>query len=75
MRTRQHAVLSEDGRYRYRLSRTWASPGPPCAFIGANPSTADATADDPTVRKMTALAKLMGLLRPAGGQRRRLPGN
>ena len=60
MRTRQHAVLSEDGQYRYRLSRTWASPGPPCAFIGANPSTADATADDPTVRKMTALAKLWG---------------
>ena len=60
MRTRKHAVLSEDGSYRYRLSRTWASPGPPCAFIGANPSTADATADDPTVRKMTALAKLWG---------------
>ena len=60
MRTRQHAVLSKDGRYRYRLSRTWASHGKPCAFIGANPSTADATTDDPTVRKMTALAQRWG---------------
>ena len=54
------AVLSDDGRYRYRLTRRWASTGRPCAFIGANPSTADATTDDATVRKMSALAQRWG---------------
>lgn len=57
MHTRQHALLSEDGLHRHRLSRTWASHDKPSAFIGANPSTSDAATDDPTIREMTALAQ------------------
>lgn len=45
------AVLSDCGRYRYRLDRTMGWPGPVFAFFGINPSTADASIDDATVRK------------------------
>lgn len=45
------AVLSECGRYRYRLDRAIAETGPTYAFFGVNPSTADASIDDATVRK------------------------
>lgn len=47
------AVISECGRYRYRLDRD-VDPllgGPVYAFFGINPSTADASLDDATVRK------------------------
>lgn len=39
-----------DGEYRYSLWRCWA-PGDPMVFIMLNPSTADATLDDPTIRR------------------------
>jgi hypothetical protein len=45
--------------FRYRLWRTWAA-GPRVVFIGLNPSTADATADDPTVRRCVGFAKAWG---------------
>lgn len=45
------AVVSECGRYRYRLDRRIDKPGPVVAFFGVNPSTADATAEDATTRK------------------------
>lgn len=45
------AVLSSCERYRYRLDRRISSRGPVYAFFGINPSTADATIDDATVRK------------------------
>jgi len=47
---RGDAVFSEDGRYR-PLMRRWlgdAFPGRYLLFIGMNPSTADATVNDPT---------------------------
>lgn len=47
------AIISECGKYRYRLDRD-VSPvfgGPVYAFFGVNPSTADASIDDATVRK------------------------
>jgi hypothetical protein len=50
------AVLSEDGRYRYRLDRTWHSGGR-VLFVMLNPSTADATVDDPTIRRCIGFAK------------------
>ena len=48
------AVLSECGLYRYRLDRNVCEPyegSKVFAFFGVNPSTADATLDDATVRK------------------------
>jgi hypothetical protein len=54
------AVLSSDGKYRYFLSRTWNEGGKVIAFIGLNPSTADATHDDPTIRRCTRFAKDWG---------------
>jgi hypothetical protein len=45
------AVISPCGLYRYRLERTVAKEGPVYAFFGINPSTADASIDDATVRK------------------------
>lgn len=53
------AVLSECGKYRYRLSRRWGD-GATCMFIMLNPSTADATEDDPTIRRCIAYAKSWG---------------
>lgn len=54
------AILSPCGTYRYRLERTVAMEGPVYAFFGVNPSTADATADDATVRKWTGFVKRWG---------------
>jgi hypothetical protein len=45
----QSAVISDDGVYRYQLTRTWDPESPELAWIMLNPSTADALADDPTV--------------------------
>lgn len=53
----QLAVLSQDGRYRYFLSRNLNFEGPIVVFIGLNPSTADATHDDPTIRRCMSFAK------------------
>ncbi|ELZ96619.1 DUF1643 domain-containing protein [Haloferax sulfurifontis] len=57
---RSDAVLSDDGTYRYRLSRTWDADKPTVAFVMLNPSTADATDDDPTIRRCLGFAKEWG---------------
>lgn len=54
------AKISKDGQYRYWLSRTWGDSGKVIAFIGLNPSTADATQDDPTIRRCINFAKSWG---------------
>lgn len=54
------AVISSDGTYRYFLSRNWGRDGRRIAFIGLNPSTADATNDDPTIRRCVGFAKAWG---------------
>jgi len=54
------AVISGDGKYRYFLARRWGSTGKTVAFIGLNPSTADATLDDPTIRRCVGFAKFWG---------------
>lgn len=54
---RTSAVMSADGVYRYELCRTWDTGLPPLWFIMLNPSTADALADDPTIRRCVAFAK------------------
>lgn len=46
-----------EGRpYRYSLTRRWAD-GPAMLFIALNPSTADETANDPTVTRMMGFAR------------------
>ena len=57
------AVLSADGVYRYRLWRVWDPDRLPTAFVMLNPSTADASADDPTIRRCAGFARSWG----AGG--------
>jgi hypothetical protein len=54
------AIISPCGRYRYRLERTVAMEGPVYAFFGINPSTADASVDDATVRKWIGFTKKWG---------------
>jgi hypothetical protein len=56
------AVLSDDGVYRYWLSRSKRDPSPGFVthnavnFIMLNPSTADASLDDPTIRRCMGFA-------------------
>lgn len=54
------AVCSPCGGYRYTLTRTWDAAGPTVLFIGLNPSTADATEDDPTIRRCIGFARDWG---------------
>lgn len=53
------ARFSEDRLHRYELWRRWAD-GPYCQFIGLNPSTADETLDDPTIRRCIRFAQDWG---------------
>ena len=46
------AVLSEDGQYRYLLTRIWDRTRKPLVVVMLNPSTADAFTDDPTIRRL-----------------------
>lgn len=58
-----YAEFSECGRYRYDLCRMLGDSSKierRIAFIGLNPSTADATTDDPTVRRCWRFAKQWG---------------
>ena len=57
---RRDAIFSEDRKYRYILSRIWDETKPTVLFIGLNPSTADETEDDPTIRKCINFAKTWG---------------
>jgi hypothetical protein len=57
---RQWAELSDDGRYRYLLGRQWDESLPKCVFLMLNPSTADATENDPTIRRCIRFARDLG---------------
>lgn len=63
------AVLSADGVYRYELWRMVPLPlgedRGTVAFCMLNPSTADATLDDPTIRRCTYFARRWGYSRLA----------
>lgn len=50
------AALSQDGVYRYELTRRWG-PGVLLRWVMLNPSTADASVDDPTIRRCCGFAK------------------
>lgn len=57
------AEFSLDRRYRYWLQRAWQPAGKTLAVIGLNPSTADESANDPTVAKCMVWAQRMGFAR------------
>jgi len=57
----REAKFSEDGRNRYWLSRIWDVNKPCIAFIGLNPSTANAEKDDPTIRRVISFATKWGI--------------
>lgn len=57
---RKGAVLSECGRYRYRLTRVWDAALPVAHWVMLNPSVADATIDDPTIRRVVGFSKAWG---------------
>lgn len=54
------ATFSPCERYRYTLWRTWDAALPSVAFVGLNPSTADANFDDPTIQSCQRLARAWG---------------
>lgn len=58
------AVFDSSRReYRYLLTRIWNPAVPPVVYVMLNPSTADAMADDPTIRRCRGFAVREG----AGG--------
>ena len=54
------ATFSPCRRYRYTLARQWIGGAGTINFIGLNPSTADETQDDPTIRRCIGFAKSWG---------------
>lgn len=59
------ASFSPCRKHRFELSRVWDASLPKLMVIGLNPSTADETEDDPTIRRCMAFARrerLGGLL-------------
>jgi hypothetical protein len=54
------AVISDCGKYRYMLRRTWAFEKPRALLIMLNPSTADAEKDDATIRSCVRLLSGLG---------------
>src|SRR6185369_17379869 len=54
------AVISKCGKYRYSLRREWIGGAGTVCFIMLNPSTADASVDDPTIRRCIGFAQRWG---------------
>lgn len=57
---RSSAKLSPCRTYRYALWRTWDTTKPYALFICLNPSTADESEDDPTLRRCIDFAQSWG---------------
>lgn len=51
------AVIDKTGLYRYSLWREWDIDKSKIVFIMLNPSKADASIDDPTLRRCISFAK------------------
>lgn len=58
------AVFSADRTHRYRLDRT-LGPGPAVLWVMLNPSTADTSRNDPTVRRVLGFSRVWGFGRVA----------
>lgn len=54
------ATFSEDRNYRYALWRIWDKSKPLVMFIGLNPSTANETDNDPTIKSVCRISKKNG---------------
>ncbi len=55
------AVISDCGKYRYRLYREWEKTDRmPVLWVMLNPSTADADIDDPTINRCVAFSHSWG---------------
>lgn len=54
------ATISGCGDYRYDLRRVWDADKAACLFVMLNPSTADGTTDDPTIRRCVGFADRWG---------------
>ena len=54
------AAFNEDRTHRFRLWRAWAPEKPRLAWLMMNPSTADETSLDPTVRRCVGFAHEWG---------------
>lgn len=54
------ARISDCGKYRYLLRRTWDYAKPRVLFVMLNPSTADAEIDDAMIRSCIRLSKSLG---------------
>ena len=54
------AVFDQTRSYRYRLTRTWDDAKPPLAWCLLNPSTADASTVDPTLRRVIDFSSRWG---------------
>lgn len=54
------AVISDCGKYRYLLRRTWNHKKPRALLVMLNPSTADARQDDATIRSCVRLLSGLG---------------
>lgn len=54
------ADFSTDRKYRYSLWRIWDKTLPLVMFVGLNPSTANETESDPTIRSCERIAKANG---------------
>jgi len=60
LKLKTDAILSEDRKYRYLLSRIWDESKSTVMIIGLNPSTADETENDPTIERCISFAKSWG---------------
>jgi len=54
------ATFSPDGAYRYTLTRWWDPETPQIAWIMLNPSTANGSENDPTLRRVVDFSKRWG---------------
>jgi hypothetical protein len=55
-----YATFSPCRKHRYVLTRIWDHEKPPVAFIGLNPSTANESQDDPTIRRVVRFSRSFG---------------
>jgi hypothetical protein len=54
------ATFSQCGQFRYRVWRRWTPFGSMVLFIGLNPSTANESRDDPTLRRCREFSQSWG---------------